>query len=534
MRLRGLASGLVAMLMAISVAPVTAQSPADTLTVTRLSDMPPCFHPICFQTGNQYMNFQLVFNSLIKVDSDESTIIGDLAETWEVSPDARTFTFGLDPDAVWHDGEPVTADDVIYTISAAAQMADAYVGTYPITNWTSVEGAADVLGTADVVAGLERIDDHTVAITLADPNAVFLRNLADPAYMIMPEHILGGLSAEELRASDFVNGVGTIGSGPYKLVSYTPGTAVEYDAHEQYHKGAPNIKKLIYVDGVDPSTAAAQLQSGELDMVLDLVPTDFDVLDPIEGISVVRVAGIGVEFLQFPVDNPQVADKRIRQAIYHGFDRRTVLATVFQGAGEILWGPPAFDLSDPELNRYEYDPERARELVDEAVAEGAFDLASPLRLIYFPEQPGWEDLARTVQDQLATIGLQVELQPSDAAGWTAALPETDTYEITLQCCGSFFHPDRSSGAFNCEAPTGTMYANCEVDQLFRDARATGDAAEQAEIYAQIARILNEDAPYNWLWFVGNTHANNERVGDFEYYPNARETFSQIEKWTLSG
>jgi ABC-type transport system substrate-binding protein len=533
MRLRRLVAGLAATVLAVSIAPAAAQSPADTLTVTRLSDLPPCFHPICFQTGNQYMNLQLLYNSLVKVEADESTFIPDLADKWEVSPDAKVFTFNLNPDATWHDGTPVTADDVIYTIATAAQMADAYVGTYPITNWTSVDGAADVLGTTEIPSGLKKIDDHTVEITLADSNAVFLRNLADPAYMIMPKHILEGMSADELKASDFVNGRGTVGSGPYKLVNYTPATAVEYEAHADYHKGAPNIPKLIFRDGVDPSTAAAQLQTGELDMVLDLTPSDYDVLNGQEGISVVRIPGIGVEFLQFPVDNPQVADKRIRQAIYHAFDRRAVLESVFSGAGSILWGPPAFDLSDPALNQYEFDQDRARELIAEAVAEGTFDPSQPLRLIYFPEQPGWEDMARLVQDYLGQVGITVELEPSDAAGWTARLPETDTYEITLQCCGSFFHPDRNSGAYNCETPTGTMYANCEVDQLFRDARATGDPAEQAAIYAQIATILNEDVPYNWLWFVGNTHANRDRVGGFEYYPNARESFSQIEKWTLA-
>ena len=102
MRLKGLVSGMITMLLAaVIVAPAAAQSPPGTLTVTRLSDLPPCFHPVCFQTGNQYMNFQLVFNSLVKVDVDESTFIPDLADSWEVSPDAKVFTFNLNPNATW-------------------------------------------------------------------------------------------------------------------------------------------------------------------------------------------------------------------------------------------------------------------------------------------------------------------------------------------------------------------------------------------------------------------------------------------------
>ena len=112
------------------------------------------------------------------------------------------------------------------------------------------------------------------------------------------------------------------------------------------------------------------------------------------------------------------------------------------------------------------------------------------------------------------------------------LPLVDQYEISLQCCGSNLYPDRASGAFNSQNPIATMYANREMDNLFLQARETGDAAKRAEIYKQIAKILNTDLPYNWLWAVANTHANTTRLSGFTYYPNARETFAQIEKWIL--
>ncbi len=195
MRLRVTAVLLAAVSMAAITGPTFAQSPADTLTVTRLSDFPTCFHPICFQTGNQYMNFQLLFNSLVKVDSDESTFIPDLADTWEVSPDATTFTFHLNPKATWQDGTPVTADDVIYTAATAAQMADVYTtnGTYPIDDWLAVKGPTRSRAPATSPRAWSRSTTTPSQFTLAAPNAVWLRNLADPAYMIMPKHILEGI-----------------------------------------------------------------------------------------------------------------------------------------------------------------------------------------------------------------------------------------------------------------------------------------------------------------------------------------------------
>ncbi len=523
-----------------TTAPTEAPAPAptdapvkDTLLVTRISNMPTCYHPLCFETGNQYMNLQLVFNTLVKVDVDESTFIPDLADSWTVSADAKSFTFKLNPKAKWHDGTPVSSDDVIYTAATAAQMADDYVGTYPVKNWLVVDGADAVKGTANMPVGLVKVDDHTVTFNLAKPDAVWLRNLTDPAYVILPKHLLDGKDAATLKAADFTMGKGTIGSGPYKLEKFNPDIAAEYVANADYHKASPKISKIIYRLGVTPETAAAQLQSGELDMVFDLPPGDFDVLKDVAGIKVVRVPGVGQQSLQFPVDNPQVADKRIRQAIYYGFDRRTLLDTVFQGAGKLLWIWTAYDEMNPNLDQYKFDPEKAKELIGDAVKDGKFKLAQPIRVIYISDEPGWGDIAAALQNDLTALGLTVELVPLDGAGWQAMLEDHTKYEITLQCCGSNLYPDKASGAFSCEKPRGTNYANCELDKLFVDARETGDAVKQASIYAQIAEILNEDLPYNWLWAVANTHANSTTIGGFTYYPNARESFSQIEKWTLT-
>ena len=523
----------VAPTTAPSVAPTSPPAGGGTFTVTRLSDFPTCFHPICFQTGNQYMNFQLLYNSLVKVDADESTFIPDLADTWEVSPDATSFTFHLNPDAKWHDGTPVTADDVIFTAAQAAQFADSYVGTYSIANWLVVQGADAVKGTANIPEGLEKIDANTVKFTLTAPNAVWLNNLTDPAYMIMPKHLLEQFTAgDALKASDFVTGKATIGSGPYKMVKFTPDQAIEYAAHAEYHKGGPSIEQLVFVLNGNPDTAAAQLESGELQMAFDLKPSDFDVLNGKEGIEVKQVPGVGQQSLQFPVSNPLVADKRVRQAIYYAFDRKALLETVFNGAGKLLHIWLSFDENNPNLDKYEHNPEKAMQLIAEAEAAG-FDKSKELRIIYYPEEPGWNEIAAALENDLRAVGLNPKLDPSDSAGWTAKLPDPTTYEISLQCCGSNLYPDKASGAFNCETPVGTFYANCDLDAKFVAARSTGDAAEQKRIYDEIAEILNDEVMYGWLWAVANTHANSTRVGGFTYYPNARESFSQIEKWTLA-
>ena len=186
---------------AASEAPSTAPSAAagpTTLRVSRISDFLPSIHPVELGTGNQELMADIVFSTLVDVDKDEVTILPDLAQTWEVTPDATTYTFHLNPAAVWSDGQPVTADDVLWTIAWSAQNPDAFK-QIPVSAYLGVKGAADVKGTTNTPVGAEKIDDHTVKLTLSAPDSTFLRRLAGAVYYILPKHMLDGLTAARGR-----------------------------------------------------------------------------------------------------------------------------------------------------------------------------------------------------------------------------------------------------------------------------------------------------------------------------------------------
>src|SRR5687768_10733161 len=141
-----------------SVAPsasASASAPAESvLRVARLADHYNFWHPVQFQTGNQFQWWSSVFNTLVEAEADSKTVIGDLAETFEVSADARTFTFKLVENATWHDGEAFDADDVMFTITWATQNYDSFLGFAPL--WNQIEGAEEVKGTTDVPSGLKK------------------------------------------------------------------------------------------------------------------------------------------------------------------------------------------------------------------------------------------------------------------------------------------------------------------------------------------------------------------------------------------
>ena len=225
---------------------------------------------------------------------------------------------------------------------------------------------------------VEAVDANTVKFTLAAPNSVFLENLTDPAHSIMPKHLLDGQTGDVLKASDFVTGKSPIGSGPYKFVSYTPDQFIEFDANPDYFLGSPSIGKIFFRLKVNPDTAAAQLQSGELQLALEMKPSDFEVLSSARGHQGRADPGRRPDDAPVPdTPNPQMSDPRVRQAINFAFDRKTLLETVFGGAGRLLWIDAGFNPDDPELEQYDFNPDKAKELLAAAAADGKYDPDTP-------------------------------------------------------------------------------------------------------------------------------------------------------------
>jgi peptide/nickel transport system substrate-binding protein len=503
------------------------------LTFTRLGDNTPTFGPTSQNTGNDAITNSLVLSNLVKIAPDEKTIVPDLAQSWDVSRDAKTFTFRLRQGVKWSDGQPFSADDVVFTITQAAQFGpSAYIGYQP-TEWYQVAGAEQAAGTSKPVAGVKALDDHTVRIKLAAPNAEYIRNLTDAVYSIVPKHILENTTAKTIKTSDFTTKA-PIGTGPYTIEKYVPNQYIEFKANPDYFGGAPKIGTLFFKLSVKPETAVAQMESGELQLVLDFNPADEGRLQRIDGAKSEYVLSPAAEFIQFRVDNPQVADKRVRQAIYYAIDRRAMLKNLFGGHGEVRWTFPGFDQSDPSLDRYPHDPGKAHQLLQQA----GFDFKAPLKLLYSPDIDAfWKQMAPVIQQNLKDAGINAVLDPVDAAAWAAKLADKKpVFAMSLQSGGAMgLSPDRSSIYFNCKQPLSTFYANCHLDELYVKGRSTTDQATRDGYYAQVAKILNQEVPELTLWQQSNLDAYTTKLGgSFKIFSNDRDTFFDVAHWTLTG
>ena len=524
-----------------SVAPSVAPSAEPTvagrpsvLRVSRISDFLPSIHPVELGTGNQELMADLVFSGLVDVDSDEVTILPDLATEWTASPDATVYTFKLNPAAVWSDGEPVTADDVLFTIAWSAQNPTAFK-QIPVDMWTRVKGGADVVGTKNIPEGAKKIDDHTVEITLQAPDATFLRRIAGAVYYILPEHILKDLTAAEAETCEFCLGTAgkTIGSGPYDFETSISAAGATLKAKKGYWKGKDGPIDQIVYKIQESNVSVAQLAAGELDLTIRVPPAEGPGLAGVAGLKQLNVPGVGIFSINFNHNN---TDKALRQAAAYAINRPQIIDQVLGGLATLNYTiPPGFKVYD-DINKYDFDEAKAKQLL----AESSWDINKTFRLALLAEDPNFTITAPALQQSLQAIGMKVELTALPTAAYTTLIQQSSDFEAFLSFGGSegvgwyqseiyFDCAGLGASQFKMSADRG----ECIYSKQFQAASAvTGDA--QDAILHKLALDLNENLPEIYLWQPNYLHVYSDRLGGgFAIYPNERESFQKILDWTYA-
>ncbi len=537
------------MLATVSTGAVTAQDSESVLRVARLADHFNFFHPVEFQTGNQFQWWNTVFNTLVKVESDSKTVVGDLADTWEISEDGTQYTFNLNPDAKWHDGTPFTADDVLFTINwfannstvdASGALLPIYKGFQP--KWGSLVGITEAAGTLAAdgttvtpgttpVAGAEKIDDHTVKLTTTTVNAEFLTGLADMANVIVPKHILEGTTAADIETVPFTVGTPgvTVGTGPYKLVTFTPDQLVEVEANPDYFKGAPAIDRIVFKLFADPSLAIAQLESGDLDLAFRVPPSEFDRLAANENLNVIAARNPGVFRI---IVNTTLApwDKvENRQALAYAINKQAIVDSFYKGNAEVLYNHPGFTVYD-DINKYEYDPAKAAELL----ATGGY-AGEPFTILYDGTFPDAGAIMPLIQADLVAAGINAELAPTEGAqAYVDAMADRTAWAGSIAIGGSeALTPDRSKQYYSTDPALQSGYTNPKIFELWDAGVATVDPAERDAAYHELALILNTDLPMVHLYAPSLVMVSDKDLGGgFDIHLNERESFMDVETWTL--
>ena len=474
---------------------------------------------------------ELIYSTLTRQDKDGGIVPG-LAEKWDIAPDGLTYTFSINPKATWHDGKPVTADDVAFSLTS---LSDPRTKSIYASRFTSVKGVKAFRdGSAPSVAGYQVIDPKTFRIVLDSPVAPMLGQLGVQA-AILPKHVLGAVKPEELDKHPFWSNP-TVGSGPFKFIRYQTDQFMELDRHDQHHLGAAGFPKLLLRIG-NQDTLQVQLQKGEVDIAavpIEEVPR----LKTLPNLNVYAFQSTVAQSLYFNLDRPFLKDLRVRQAMSYAVDRASIAKTVNGDAALAVYGPvnaPAWAIS-PNLMKYPYDPDKARQLLKDA----GWSASQKILYRYPTGNKARELMAPLIQDLFKGVGIDLDLRVSDFATMQSDARE-GKFDLLSLGNQNGYDPDSlanqyKSNAFPPEGVNFGKYANKRVDEIFTAAAAEREQAKRATLYHEFQDFVSRELPRIWVLLDPETIAATKRIGGIMPAPAwglLRSIYWNIHEWKVT-
>jgi peptide/nickel transport system substrate-binding protein len=415
-----------------------------------------------------------------------------LAKSWTLSDDKLTYTFHLQDNVKFHDGQPMTADDVIFSITKFAT--ELSPRARPI--FAKIKEA-----TAP--------DPHTVVLTLDAPFEPFMLMFDVTACAIVPKHIYDGTDYRTNPANQK-----PIGTGPFQFVEWQRGNFIRMKRFDDYWRpGEPYLDEIIYRIIPDSQSRALALQTGQVQMTQanDIEPFDVPRFKAMPNLEVElkgweyasQLSWIEINHRVKPLD-----DVRVRQAISHAIDRNFILNRLWFGIGKVATGPIASTTKfyDPTVAKLQaYDPRVANQLLDAAgLKPDAKGVRFTIKQLALPYGEVWTRLSEYFRTALRQVGIEVVLETTDAGAWARRIGDWD-YETSTNFLSQFGDPtlgvERSYVSSNIKKITFTNtggYSNPKVDELFATARNAGDPAVRQQAFTAVQKILCDEVPQIWL------------------------------------
>jgi peptide/nickel transport system substrate-binding protein len=466
--------------------------------VLRLShNLPPPHFNVLKATGPvQYWLFNTVMSTLTQVDPEKGEFIPELAESWEVGPDGRSYTFKLRNNAKWHDGTPVTAKDVAFTYRMALSGA---TGSNKTGRLSMIKGAADFTAGKSDQVGIAVVDDHTIRFDMEFPNVLFLNETASgtAGLTILPAHVLGDVAPDALASHKYFTD-DLVGSGPFKFVRYVPDQLYEVEANPDYYFGKPKLERIVFNIIKSPDTTEVAMERGEIDMPI------FDggtattamykkfVADP--RFTLVGTQGSTLISYAFNFRHEYLKDPRIHQAFLHALDRPKLVERFNAGNGTIynsFMTHPWYQ--QPEwANLYPYDPEKAKALLKEAGWDSNREVSVNIITLANDEIRA---MVAVEQQMLAEVGFKISFREMEVPVWVEKFYDSHDFEMVRVTFGVFPDPD---GFLSFHLKTGSKnamgYANPELDRKIALGQQTIDRAERVRIYREINEEMLRTLP----------------------------------------
>ena len=449
---------------------------------------------------------ELMFDRLMVINTD-GTFGPRLAESWETNEAQDKITYHLNENAKWQDGEPVTAEDVVYSAQVASSSEYSYLRRIRMkyfagTDETGCETSTDSIEVA-------ALDDHTVEFTLKDPmDPAIIYALVNRDFFIMPKHLLDSISDADLVNDAFWQK--PIGSGPCIFDSMESGVSIEFKANKDYYLGAPDFDRLVFKK-VQSSNLLSGLMSGDIDVLSgnSQIPlADWEAAKNTQGIVTKSVPTFAYQYMAMNTARDYLTED-VRHAISLAINRQVIVDQLLQGEARIAIGPLAEDhpYFDEKLLPIEYDPEKAKSMLEAA----GWDSNRELQVLVSTGNEVREKSAILIQQDLQKIGIKTKIQTLD---FPTLLTNARNGDYDLCFIGSAGSVDPSESVPNVTAGYMNNFAQLSdptLGQIGESGAKEITFEARKKIYDQYQEELFKQMPMAFLYHTNDLFAYNEKL-----------------------
>ena len=443
----------------------------------------------------------LLFDDLLTRDLHFNVQPG-LAERWEI-PDPLTYIFHLHHDVHFHDGRPLTSRDVKWTFDTLLQ-GKILTTKSAVYKW---------------VDHIDAPDDFTIVFHLKEPFAALLWNLSDGAIGIVPY----GSGSEVTQHP--------IGTGPFRFVSAEPDKEVIIERNDNYWGQKAKLQRVRFAVVPDTTTRALELRKGSADVEINALTVDMVLtLQQDPQLAVLRAPGSVLAYVAFNLRDPILKDVRVRQALACAIDRRPMLRYLMRGfarpAASVL--PPESWAYNDQVPRYDYNPERARQLLEQAGYPAVNGVRFHLTMKTSTDE-NTRLLAAVLQQQLREVEIALDIRTFEFATFFSDVTKGAFQLYSLRWIGGNEDPDIFEYAFHTSkfTPKGanrSFYSNPRLDALIEQALGELNQQTRKQLYGQVQEILARDLPYINLWLWDNIMVHSKRVHNLTLNPSGNYDF----------
>ncbi len=481
------------------------------------------FNPLFIESKLGLEIADMLFLGLADLN-ENSEWVPELATSWESSPDHLKLKFHLRKDALWADGKAITAADVRFTFELKRDK----------------RTATPRMGETELIEDVVVEDPHTVTFIFKEP---YPEQMFDAAGEVLPQHIFENSDRAALRAHDF--GRHPLSSGPFKLRRWVSQQYIELVPNEQYFGDQPLLKQVIFKIVPDQSNLLLQLQTSQIDMLLDVPIKEIKRLQKRNSeLAFHRISGRTYYYIGYNEANPLFAAKGVRRALTMALNRDKIIKALLRGYGKPCFGPipPMIPWAYTEdVDEIPYDVSAAKALLAQEGwrdhdGDGWLDKDGRPFAFSLLTNTGNQiraDLAVIVQSQFKKIGVKAEIH---SAEWTAYLDQLrePSLEAYLGGWGAAFNVDPTPVFHSASVDlfNYVRYANPQIDALIENGRNELDQQKAAKIWQTFQKKLYADQPYTFLFWKEKIVAVNRRYANVK--PITLSSLYDIEKWYVIG